>query len=95
MNLADNEGLSPLHVAALENFVDLAQTLEAKGANIEAKDKYGYTPLHLAADQGSFKVAQQLIHAGANVNSQSEWNSTPRTCVCVSIGLSRMKDFHH
>ena len=77
VNLSDHEGLSPLHVAALENYDYLISVLIDSGAELDVKDVFGYTPLHLAADQGSFNAAQNLVFAGANVNNRSEWGGTP------------------
>ena len=39
------QGLTPLHVAAIEGHKEILKLLIAKGADVDAKDKRGRTPL--------------------------------------------------
>ena len=43
--------------------------LIAKGAYVNAKDKYGNIPLHLAIEKGYTDIAIELIDAGAKINT--------------------------
>ncbi len=50
VNARDNDGGTPLHMAAAEGHKDVAELLLANKAEVNAKDNDGRTPLHLAAD---------------------------------------------
>ena len=50
MNVKDNQGLTPLHIAVANSHKDIAELLISKGADVNAKDKESYTPLHFAYD---------------------------------------------
>jgi len=61
-------GLRPLHYAAYENSVEVADLLVAGGADVNAADDLGYTPLHVATKHGHVQAAQYLLDHGAAVN---------------------------
>ena len=61
-------GLRPLHYAAYENSVEVAELLVAGGADVNAADDLGYTPLHVATKHGHVQAAQYLLDHGAAVN---------------------------
>ena len=67
-------GSTPLHIAATKEVVEL---LIAKGADVNAKDKYDMTPLHPAAGRGHKEVVELLIAKGADVNAKDEDGDTP------------------
>jgi hypothetical protein len=46
------EKLTPLHIAAMHNDIDIGKILIENGANIEARDAQDYTPLHFSARYG-------------------------------------------
>jgi len=63
----DLEGWT-LHRAAIENRVDIARALIARGDDVDARWKDGNTPLHAAASNNSLDVARLLIDRGANTD---------------------------
>jgi ankyrin repeat protein len=65
----DDEGMTPLHYAALNGNGDLMHTLLANRASIDAKDGSGQTPLHMAVVFHNTRAVQILLDAGANVNA--------------------------
>lgn len=70
VNATNNEGLTPLHMAANINFVCGVRILLENGANIEAQTKiFQYTPLYLACIRGNIKTSEFLLENGANVNA--------------------------
>ena len=67
-------GGTPLHVAAMEGYNEIAELLIAKGADVNAWDGNGKTSLHLAATK---EIVELLIDKGANVNAQRDNGDTP------------------
>ena len=66
-NVAQGDGLTPLHLAAQEGRLEIAEILLGAGANVEAKTRIGdYTPLHLASGGAHASVVNALIEAGAD-----------------------------
>jgi ankyrin repeat protein len=73
----NQEGMTPLHVAAREGHLDAVKVLLATGADMKAVDdpkgKYrypnGWTPLHYAVLSGNTAIAKLLIDKGADVNA--------------------------
>jgi hypothetical protein len=63
--LLDNEGRTPLMFA---KDGAIAQSLIARGANVNATDQGGETPLMFAAREDRLEVLQALIAAGADLN---------------------------
>jgi len=70
-------GLTPLHLAAVEDSVAVAALLVCWGADIDARAESGATPLHWAAVSGSNRVAELLIERGADVNARDKMGKTP------------------
>lgn len=56
MHVTDQDGASPLHVAALHGRADLIVLLVKHGASVGARDASQAVPLHLACQQGHFQV---------------------------------------
>jgi ankyrin repeat protein len=65
---------TPLHIAAAEGRVDVAELLVKHGADVNARNNNNSTPLHLAANAG---VAELLIRHGAEVNVRDKDGFTP------------------
>lgn len=70
----DNDGQTPLHLAATP---EVAQLLVERGSDVTARDNYGRTPLHYAAYYGRDKLGQYLISVRAEVNCADENGYTP------------------
>ncbi|MGM3306894.1 ankyrin repeat domain-containing protein [Anabaena sp. WFMT] len=72
-------GRTPLHLAALANWPDVAEMLIAKGAKINIKNVYGETPLHNAAQSGNKNIVEVLLAKGKGleVNSRDNDGFTP------------------
>jgi ankyrin len=77
LNLPDDSGLTPLHLAASYCHVDVVTLLLNKGAKINITSKDGATPLHLAAQEGCADVVNLLLERGAKVNVRDKQNRTP------------------
>jgi TonB family protein len=73
----DNNGSTPLHLAAWNGHKDIVELLLANKADVNAKDTMGFTPLHRAAITGHKDVVELLLDKGANVNAKDNGGWTP------------------
>lgn len=82
-NLADEDGRTPLMLAAQANSLETIKILLAAGASINARDKNGQTALMWGQIGARYvgrynpEVVKALIAAGANVNAFDERGRTP------------------
>jgi len=78
VNLADNEGNSPLAAAAgSEASADIVAMLIEKGAQVDSVNRDGVTPLMLAAKLGDVDKCILLLSAGASttVKDGNNWTA--------------------
>ncbi len=68
---------APLHLAALNDFPDIAAFLLDKGANVDAKAKGGATALHIAAQRNNRTLVKLLLAHKANINAEDSKQRTP------------------
>ncbi len=68
LEITDNRGRTPLHVAAEEGAADIAALLLELGADPDSTDENLARPLHKAAERNHVEVAAHLVHAEAQVN---------------------------
>ncbi|XP_020615067.1 protein phosphatase 1 regulatory subunit 16A-like [Orbicella faveolata] len=66
-NLANDDGLTSLHQACIDECEDIAELLVGYGADIDAEDRELWTPLHASAACENFAMVQYLVGNGANV----------------------------
>ena len=72
-----SDGETPLHLAAWENALSVAEYLAGQGADVNAKNSgNGGTPLHSAAARDALGMAELLIGHGADVNAESDYDMT-------------------
>ena len=74
LNAKEEDGETPLHVAALRAPKETVELLLAKGADVNAKDETGVTPLHWTETE---EIAELLIANGADVNAKTNDGHTP------------------
>jgi ankyrin repeat protein len=77
LNLSDDAGLTPLHLAASACHTNVVALLLDKGAKIDCPAKDNATPLHLAAQEGCTDAVNLLLAKGANVNARDDQKRTP------------------
>lgn len=81
------DGMTALHRAAERGRVEVAESLMAAGADVEAGTRIGgYTPLHLAARRGHAGVVRALLAAGADVGvSSTTTGATPLHLAAAAV----------
>src|SRR6266568_779470 len=75
----DEDGFTPLHLAAANGYKDIAELLLASKADIEATDNSGSTPLHqaVAASAEHSDLVEVLIAHKADLNAADANGLTP------------------
>ena len=72
VNAGDDDGDTPLMMAAKYGATAVARLLLQRGAFVHAKDREGRTALHWAAARGDFvETVEVLLKAGADIDAQS------------------------
>lgn len=71
-------GLSRLHLAVINNEVDIVNFLIKNNADINIKDIHLNTPLHYIKKNTNIDIAEILIHNGANVDQINDEGISPR-----------------
>ncbi len=91
INAMDNEGITPLHLAAEEgrSHRKMVVLLLHEGADPNLQDIGGNTPLHLAARKGSRQTVLMLLTAGADPKIRNNDDKTPRQ---VALGHPKMAE---
>ncbi|RMZ02992.1 hypothetical protein D0862_05837 [Hortaea werneckii] len=74
---ASDNGLLPLHQAAITSQTAMCELLLERGALVDAPDDEGNTALHYAATSGSAPTVLALLRAGADVNLKQSQGLTP------------------
>lgn len=83
-NVADKDGATPLHLAAMMGAPGTAKKLIGEGAQPEARNKNGETPLLAAAFMmANVSNARDLIAAGANPNARDKRGATALNCAAI------------
>jgi hypothetical protein len=68
----------PLAAACQDENIDEVKNLIARGAEVNAKEKYrGITPLFIAVENGDKAIVETLIRFGADVNARDSEGRTP------------------
>jgi ankyrin repeat protein len=64
VNVADEDGWTPLMSSSSSGYADVVQHLLACGANVAAVNSSERTALHYAASKGHARIVQLLLEAG-------------------------------
>ncbi len=70
INAKNYEGITPLHDACANGYIDIIILLINKGADINARANDGVTPLHVATINNHLDVISILSERGANLESK-------------------------
>jgi uncharacterized protein len=91
ISLQNLDGVSALHLAALNNDIEMIETLIKAGANTSVFDKAGLTPLLCAAKAENIEalIALKKLGADTSVPNKSEW--TPLHWAAANGDLNTIK----
>ncbi|XP_015921462.2 ankyrin repeat and SAM domain-containing protein 6 [Parasteatoda tepidariorum] len=90
-NFQNNEGESPLQVAAANGYLDLVTLLLKSGASVDLPNNYGWTPLMHAAKYGHTSVVAHLIKSKAKVNITNKLGISAVLAAAYSGNLATVK----
>jgi ankyrin repeat protein len=76
VNKMSPSGLTALHQSAIDGKLDCAQTLVAKGADVNCTDCENWTPLHAAVMNGSMEFVRFLLASGAKPTLKNDSGET-------------------
>lgn len=78
---ADDNGLTPLHLAAWHGHLEVCAELLEAGAEPDCRSAGGETPLHLAVCASEYQSARRLLQAGADAGARdTEGNTAMHHC---------------
>ena len=76
-NAPQEYGITPIHIAADEGFVDFVQILAPLTENPNAPDEEGETPIHRATEWGRLNIVKILAPLTENPNAPDNNGDTP------------------
>jgi ankyrin repeat protein len=76
-------GFTALHMAAMNNNVEVMHFLMRAGANTLYKGQSGLTPLHIAAEKGNDAAVKALLESDADIHSRGPRGWTPVQLACA------------
>ena len=88
----DSKSFSPLHNAAENDQMKIAEILLADGAEVEALNETGQTPLHCAARSGHINICRLLAKNEAVLENYTEDRCTP-SWLAVEIQRLQVAEF--
>ncbi len=90
-NALDEQGQTPLHLAAAFGFTDGARLLlETKGTDPDRPACMAYTPLHLAAKEGHADIVAMLVER-ADANRRQSRGMTPLSLAAMNGHLEALR----
>ncbi|KAJ8951197.1 hypothetical protein NQ314_007698 [Rhamnusium bicolor] len=95
VNINDNNGNTPLHVAVIKNNLEIIDFLLAQDdIVVNIRNFRGETPLFQAVRNGRFESTQKLIRIGANVNLPNHEEVTPLHVSVTHTELAHLLILH-
>lgn len=92
INAVDTKrGGSILHLAALNNNLDLIEFCLKKGIPVDVTNKYKATPLHWASSSDALEAVQFLIKNGADIEAVDENGMTALHHACYTNKTNNVK----
>jgi hypothetical protein len=77
VNARNWAGVTPLHIAAANGYLEVVKLLLEHGADANAREEDGLSPLHIAAANGYLEVVKLLLEHGADPAIRNNRGWTP------------------
>ena len=77
VDITDEDGLTALIRAAINNQTDVVRYMSDKGANVNKQDREGWTALHFASSDNRTDVMRMLLEHGARKDIENDVGLTP------------------
>lgn len=71
IDIQDESGMTPLHVAVCNDNLQLVRILMRAHPRLETRDRRGKTALLMAADRGNIEIIKTLLRYQASRNAQA------------------------
>lgn len=85
---ADEDGLTPLHLAVIQGNMALVNLLLANKANVDAVDNEGHSVVHWATVCGEIDALRALLAAGADISKTDLNGGSPVSFVLLFLVAS-------
>eukprot|EP00117_Sycon_ciliatum_P026745 scpid67390/ scgid21884/ Protein phosphatase 1 regulatory inhibitor subunit 16B; Ankyrin repeat domain-containing protein 4; CAAX box protein TIMAP; TGF-beta-inhibited membrane-associated protein len=77
VNVANHQGITPLHLCCFAGADECARLLLLHGARADCSDDDGWTPLHAAAVGGHNHIVSYVVRAGGDIHRPDAFGRTP------------------
>lgn len=77
LEATNNDGYTPLLLAARHSFKDICKFLIKSGAKVDVSDKSCSTVLHYASYSGWIKIVRALVEKGCEIDAKNAFGNTP------------------
>lgn len=78
LEATNNDGYTPLLLAARHSFKDICEFLIESGAKVDVSDKSRFTVLHYASYSGWIEMVRELVEKGCEIDAKNAFDgSTP------------------
>ncbi|MBI9069293.1 MAG: ankyrin repeat domain-containing protein [Salinivirgaceae bacterium] len=77
LNAVNENGQTPLHVAAGSRCTDCFKELVELGSDLSAKDNKGKTPLHIAIKREKMDIVEYILTKNIDLNTKDNTGKTP------------------
>ncbi|XP_074646447.1 uncharacterized protein LOC141902560 isoform X2 [Tubulanus polymorphus] len=71
LNFKDRNGVSPLHIAAANGYIQAAEFLLLQNVSLDVQDNDSWQPLHAAACWGQPAIIEILVKHGADIDAKT------------------------
>ncbi|KAG1678688.1 Transient receptor potential cation channel subfamily A member 1 [Nymphon striatum] len=90
LDVPDRSLNTPLHVAAVNGYIDCLTVLVAEGAKLDVKNENRKTPLHLAAENGRTKIVNAIVKENAWIIDAEDDDKNSPTHLAAINGHDRV-----
>ncbi|XP_064611198.1 protein phosphatase 1 regulatory subunit 16A-like isoform X2 [Liolophura sinensis] len=77
LEFTDRSNATPLHIAAANGYIDVAEFLVENHVALDARDEDSWQPIHAAACWCQPEILELLVHHGADIDAKTKNGETP------------------